>query len=85
MNDRHRPPFWFAAKRYGWGWGLPVRWEGWLVLAVYGVLLLAGVRYARAEHDPSSFLIYVAVITAALVAVVAVKGERPLRWRWGKD
>jgi hypothetical protein len=20
--------FWFPAKRYGWGWGLPVKWQG---------------------------------------------------------
>lgn len=23
---------WFPAKRYGWGWGLPVTWQGWVVL-----------------------------------------------------
>lgn len=80
-----RPDHWFAAKRYGWGWGLPVRWEGWVVLAVYGLLFYAGIRYAKAERDPSSSLIYIAVITVVFVAIVAVKGERPLRWRWGKD
>lgn len=34
--------YWFPAKRYGWGWGLPVRWEGWVCLAIYagGVALV---------------------------------------------
>jgi hypothetical protein len=27
--------YWFPAGRYGWGWGLPVRWQGWLVLAAF--------------------------------------------------
>jgi hypothetical protein len=21
---------WFRAMTYGWGWGLPLRWQGWL-------------------------------------------------------
>ena len=25
--------YWFPAKRYGWGWGLPATWEGWAVMA----------------------------------------------------
>jgi hypothetical protein len=24
---RNEPTFWFPTKRYGWGWGLPVRWR----------------------------------------------------------
>src|SRR6266702_3273794 len=26
--------YWFPAKRYGYGWGIPTTWQGWLVLAV---------------------------------------------------
>ena len=32
MNDA-KP--WFAAKRYGYGAGLPIAWQGWLVLSAY--------------------------------------------------
>ncbi len=32
---------WFPAVRYGWGWGPPVTWQGWLVLAGFLVLLVA--------------------------------------------
>ncbi|HTS17465.1 MAG TPA: hypothetical protein VMP11_07825 [Verrucomicrobiae bacterium] len=28
-NDKR---VWFRAKRYGWGWGLPCAWQGWVVL-----------------------------------------------------
>ena len=28
-NDK----YWFPAKRYGWGWGPPNNWQGWVVLA----------------------------------------------------
>lgn len=81
---RDRSSFWFPAKRYGYGWGLPTRWQGWVVLAVYGVLVFAGVRFLQVERGTSAFLAYLVVITVMLVAIVAARGERPLRWRWGK-
>jgi hypothetical protein len=32
-REDHMSRYWFPAKRYGWGWGLPVTWQGWAVLA----------------------------------------------------
>lgn len=75
-----RPSFWFAAKRYGWGWGLPVRWQGWAVLVAYLVLIYAG-RFLFGLGN-GGFLLYLVGLTVLLVVVVAAKGERP-RWRWG--
>jgi uncharacterized membrane protein len=79
-----RPTFWFPVKQYGWGWGLPVRWQGWFVLAGYIALLGLGIYYFRAQRDIAAQLIYVFVLTVALVAIVAAKGEKPVGWRWGK-
>jgi hypothetical protein len=28
--------YWFPAKRYGWGWGIPSSWQGWLVFWLKG-------------------------------------------------
>ena len=83
MNDQ--PTFWFPAKRYGWGWGLPVRWQGWLVFAAYLALVFAGVFYFRPRQAAPGFMLYVALLTGALIAIEALKGERPVRWRWGKE
>jgi hypothetical protein len=82
MTDRST--FWFGVKRYGYGWGLPVRWQGWAVLVAYLALLYGGIYYFKPRGDALSLLVYLIVLTAALVVVIAVKGERPLRWRWGK-
>ena len=79
------PRYWFPAKRYGWGWGLPVRWQGWLVLAVYFGLFFAGIYYFEPRQAVAGFFIYVAILTAALIAIIALKGEGPLRWRWGRE
>jgi hypothetical protein len=74
---------WFAAKRYGFGWGLPVRWQGWAVIAAYFALLSGGVYYFETRRNAPVLLVYVVLLTAALIAVMAATGERPLRWRWG--
>jgi hypothetical protein len=81
MNDR--PDFWFPTKRYGWGWGLPVRWQGWVVFAVYAVLFFGGIQYFREQRNVVGLLLFAFALTAVLVAIIAIKGERPLRWRWG--
>lgn len=74
--------YWFPARRYGWGWGLPCTWQGWLVIATYFVLLIGGVPLISPEVNALPFLLYVGVITAVLLLVCFAKGEPP-RWRWG--
>ena len=72
---------WFRMKRYGYGWGLPTRWQGWLVLAIYVcALLIAGLWFDRSR--PLAFNASVIILTVLLIAICAWKGERP-RWRWG--
>ena len=76
--------FWFPAKRYGWGWGPPVRWQGWVVLGLYLALVFGGVYYFKGQRSVLGLLIYLGGLTVVLMVVVALKGERPLSWRWGK-
>lgn len=74
--------YWFPAKRYGWGWGLPAVWQGWVVLVGFLVLLGAGVLIFPPGKYVFSFIVYVCVLVALLVAICYVKGEPPA-WRWG--
>lgn len=77
-----KPPYWFPAKRYGWGWGLPATWQGWLVLALYFAgNVVVFVRYPPDVHVVA-FPVGVIALTTALIAVCWLKGEPP-RWRWG--
>lgn len=78
------PEYWFPAKRYGWGWGLPTRWQGWAVLIVYFALIGITLRLAPPDHQRSTFILLVALYSLVLIAVCWLKGEPP-RWRWGKD
>jgi hypothetical protein len=79
-----RPKYWFPAKRYGWGWGLPTCWEGWLVFGVYVALFVLGIIILRGEARPAKYLIFVSVLTLGLLLICWKKGEPP-RWRWGGD
>ena len=43
--------YWFPAKRYGWGWGFPITWEGWLTLAVFSGWLPLVVSYSPRKRN----------------------------------
>ena len=77
------PRYWFPAKRYGWGWGLPRTWQGLAVLVAYLVVVLAPLVLWGEEGAPWS-LTPVLVATPLLLWVCLKKGEPP-RWRWGRD
>lgn len=76
--------YWFPRKTHGWGWGLPVAWQGWLVLAAYaiGVVVLHFLFLLPAVRI-GAFLAGMAVLTVLLVAVCWLKGEPPDGWHWG--
>lgn len=76
--------FWFPAKRYGWGWGIPNSWQGWAVLAVFTGLLVLGSLIFPPRAHMAAYLGYVAVLCGLLIGVCWLKGESP-RWRWGGD
>jgi hypothetical protein len=74
---------WFPAKKYGWGWGPPCSWEGWVVMLVWLALLVGGGVWLAPRGIPL-FVGYAVVLGAVLFAVALVKGEPP-RWRWGES
>ncbi len=74
--------YWFEAKRFGIGWTLPATWQGWMVVAIYFSLMGLGVV---ALPDVIPYWVLAAVLTVSLIAVIAWKGERPFKWRWGDD
>jgi len=75
------PRYWFAAKRYGWGWALPLAWQGWVVYGVWFCAFLAGIPYVLRGHLVG-WLVFVLATTAIAFAICYWKGEPP-RWRWG--
>jgi hypothetical protein len=79
-NDESR--YWFPAKRYGWGWGPPSTWQGWLCLSVYLVVMAPGI-IVLGMLNTALGLVFAVTATAAFLSVVWKTGEPP-KWRWGK-
>ena len=79
--------YWFKRKLYGWGW-VPVKWQGWLVLLVFVVVLVWDtIRLNSSQHSVSDFLINLVpqafILFVILIAICYLTGERP-KWQWGK-
>ena len=73
---------WFAAKTYGWGWGLPMRWQGWAVMIGFVIAIVGGSPLVK--KGAVFFVGYCVALGAVLIAICFWKGEAP-RWRWGED
>jgi hypothetical protein len=74
--------YWFLAKRYGWGWGLPVTWQGWVVMLAWAAIFIPTTHLLAVHGFWLAFSFVVLAMSAGLVAVCYIKGEPP-RWRWG--
>ena len=83
MESPSPSPYWFPAKRYGWGWGLPNSWQGWAVFATFIVLVSLSAFAVPPSVDPFAFAASLVILSAGIIAICFVKGEPP-RWRWGK-
>lgn len=76
-KDLLKGTWWFPLRRYLPGWGLPVCWQGWLVLGGYLVLLFVPLPFLP-RTLAGYYVAYVVMLTAALGIVMSKKGE-PLR------
>jgi hypothetical protein len=71
-------PYWFRAKRYGYGWGWPATWQGWLVTIVWLLGVAAGIPLAI--FSLPLFILWMILLVAGILAVCFAKGEPP-KWR----
>jgi len=75
-------PEWFAPKRYGYGAGLPISWQGWALTAAYVAIVVAAVHMLR---DYPLGMAGIAITATALFLLIAARTTRGgWRWRWEK-
>ncbi|WP_309661403.1 hypothetical protein [Sphingomonas sp.] len=80
MSDN---PEWFAPKRYGLGSGMPIAWQGWVVLAAFFAITAGATAvFARQPLILASILV---PAVAILLVITARTTRGGWRWRWGKD
>ena len=74
---------WFRAKKYGYGAGLPFKWQGWVLLVAHmaliiGLALLLGGR-------PMILVPLILLIAFAPMPLYAARTEGGWKWRSGED
>ena len=75
-------PEWFAAKRYGYGAGLPVSWQGWAIMIGF-MATVAAVAYLFGDQ-PLRLIGIIVPLSVALIVITARTTRGGWRWRWGE-
>ena len=72
---------WFAPKRYGYGAGRPIAWQGWALVIAYLALLFGATQLL---HDSPWAMASVIVTASCIFIIIVTKTTRGgFRWRWG--
>lgn len=81
MSER---PEWFAPKRYGFGAGLPIRWQGWAVTAAFLAVVLS-LAWFLEDSQPMAMGSLVLLATLVFLVITARTTRGGWRWRWGSE
>ncbi len=87
LHKFFEPGDWFAPKKYGYGAGLPIAWQGWAVLASY-LLVTTGTALLMPLDTVIGNVVTFAVVvgaTAALFPIVRKRTRGGWKWRSGED
>lgn len=80
---------WFPPKRYGYGAGLPIAWQGWVLLAAHLMVVLGmGFWAANADGDLAQIgaaTIGIILATGVLIVIARKRTRGGWRWRSGED
>ena len=70
---------WFAPKRFGYGAGLPIAWQGWAVLLAYMAVTIGSAMWLKPGHP----MLSVGIITVATMILFPIcKRHTRGGWRW---
>ena len=87
-NKKTLQEYWFGRKRYGYGWGMPISWQGWLALVLYlatvllsSVLLLHDAPDDTFTIDVVYFIGLVSMLTTLFILIARKHAPKP-KWQW---
>lgn len=75
---------WFAPKRFGYGAGMPIAWQGWALILGFSAALLAAGALLAARH-PIVFVVVAIALTIPLTIISAQHTRGGWKWRWGGE
>ena len=73
---------WFRAKKFGYGAGLPFKWQGWVTLAVY-LLAMTGLGLL-ADNDKAipTFVTVALMLIITGIFTIIVRNHTEGGWTW---
>ena len=51
MTPETHDTAWFAPKRYGYGSGLPIAWQGWALMIGYVLVVIAAAQFIAWDEE----------------------------------
>jgi hypothetical protein len=68
--------YWFPVRpaRNGWGWGLPIAWQGWLAYLIFFAALFGGITLS-VPYGQLAMIAFSCVWAALFVGLMFWKGE----------
>ena len=72
---------WFENKKYGYGAGRPISWQGWLLTAVFLTIVIGSSFFL--EERPLAVASIVLPTVVAFIVICARTTQGGWRWRWG--
>ena len=73
---------WFRPKSFGYGAGLPIAWQGWVLLGSH-IALIIWLTVALGDR-PLALLAVVLPAALLPLPIYAARTEGGMRWRWGR-
>ncbi|MDN3646705.1 hypothetical protein QWY75_10885 [Pontixanthobacter aestiaquae] len=74
--------YWFAPKKFGYGSGLPIAWQGWVLLAGYIVLMFGAALLLESGGLGVTAILVAAMIIMTILFVFIAKRRTKGGWKW---
>ena len=73
---------WFRQKKFGYGAGWPIAWQGWAVLGIYVVIaMIAGLMW-ESHHEVYRIAAAILFALATLALILVSRAKTRGGWRW---
>lgn len=82
LHKFFEPGDWFAAKKLGYGAGLPIAWQGWVLMAGYFVLMLGFGLLAETGNIANMIIGFTGIAIVTILFLIVVKKRTRGGWRW---
>lgn len=90
MKHIDKKDYWFRGKAYGWGWGMPLKRQGWFVYGAFvaiwllalWILLPSDMLQEPSRQDQIAFWL-ILLCDVLFLGYFSFRYGEPPRWRWG--